>query len=95
VRRFGSSTINQWLTLLSMMFSYALEHDWLTRNPAAGSTKLKAAPRADDEHGKALERDEVEALLNATAGVWQLIIRTAINACVKRSFLGYAGTTSI
>lgn len=88
VRRFGASTVNKHLTLLSMMFGYAQEHDWIVKNPAAKIAKLKPAVQADeDAQGKALEQSEILALLREAREPWRLIIRTAIGTGLRQSEL--------
>lgn len=64
---FGSRTVNKCLTLLSMMFNYAVAHVWITSNPAAAVAKLKADNHDEEGNleGVVLESEEVQDLLEA------------------------------
>ena len=88
LRKFGPSTVNKCLTLLSMMFNYALAHKWVTTNPAASVKKIKTGKRREDESaGKVLEAEDVQLVLDAADSQWRLVIKMAIYTGLRESEL--------
>jgi hypothetical protein len=54
VRKFGASTVNKCLTLVSMMSGYALDHEWISSYPASRIDKIKGPAKIDDSNRDAI-----------------------------------------
>jgi len=76
----GQRTTNKCLTILSMMFRYALKHRWINYNPAAEVKKLKdtGEHKADLVESSILAPLEIQKLIAAANDKWAEIIKTAI-----------------
>jgi integrase len=79
-QRTGLRTVNKCLTLLSMMFGYALRHRWVSSNPASMVRKLRPAsgPGHDLVEDNILVPAEIGKLLEAADDRSRLIIKTGI-----------------
>jgi integrase len=87
-KRLSRITINKQLTLLAMIFNYALKHRLLTFNPAEHVDKLPAVHREGDEIDQnVLSPAEVRKLLEAAAPEWRLLIETAVTTGLRQSEL--------
>ncbi len=84
----GRRTVNKCITLLAGMFVFAVERDWMVRNPAARFKKLPAEsdPR-DDVDESILSPAEIRLLVNAAEGRWRLIILTAVTTGLREGEL--------
>jgi integrase len=88
LRRFGPATVNKLLTLTSMVFGYAVRHNWTASNPAARIEKVKRPARDDqEEQAIALEAGEVQRLIAAAHEPWCLIPLTAVKTGLRQSEL--------
>jgi integrase len=86
--RVSTTTINKQLTLLAMIFNYALKHRLVTFNPAEHVDKLPAAHKegnAIDEN--VLDAGEVKELLAAAAPEWALLLEAAVTTGLRQSEL--------
>jgi integrase len=87
-KRLSRITINNQLTLLAMIFNYALKHRLVTFNPAEHVDKLPAVHREGDEIDQnVLSPAEVRKLLEAAAPEWRLLIETAVTTGLRQSEL--------
>jgi integrase len=87
-RRLSPITINKQLTLLVMIFNYALKHRLLTFNPAEHVDKLPAVHRESDAIDQnVLGATEVRKLLEAASPEWRLPIETAVTTGLRQSEL--------
>ena len=78
---FGAATVNKCLTLAAMVFGYAVENEWIGKNPASRIGKVKPARAADDDEdvaAEALEKWEIQALLNNALPHWRIVLRVAV-----------------
>ncbi len=86
--RISATTINKQLTLIAMIFNYALKHRLVTFNPAEHVDKLPAEHKEGDAIDQnVLDADEVKKLLEATAPEWRLMIETAVTTGLRQSEL--------
>lgn len=76
----GPRTINKSLTILTMIFNYAARHRWVDYNPAEHVEKIR-----DQSNRRMLPHDtnilapkEVRTLVDASDGVFKLVIQAAI-----------------
>jgi len=82
----GRRTVNKCLILLGSMFRYAVDNDWMVKNPAARVAKLKDNAGTGNEpiEDNILRPDEIKKLLEAfevsdsQEGRFRVIIKTAI-----------------
>ncbi len=75
----GRRTVNKCLTLLSMMFRYALRHRWISYNPAADVKKLRdPAIKHDQVEDSILQPEEIKRLLKAADERYRVLFLTAI-----------------
>lgn len=79
----GRRRINKCLTLLSNMFKFAVEHRWMSHNPASSVKKLKenTGPRNEDlVEDNILQPEEIRRLLavfDPSKERWRMIVLTA------------------
>jgi integrase len=86
--RISPTTLNKQLTLLAMVFNYALKHRLVTFNPAEHVDKLPAAYKEGDAIDQnVLDADEVKKLLAAAAPEWRLLLETAVTTGLRQSEL--------
>jgi len=84
----GRRTVNKCLTLLSMMFRYALRYRWMSYNPAAEVKKLRYPTiKHDLIDENTLTPDEINRLLDKADGRWWLLIMTAIYTGMRQGEL--------
>jgi len=84
----GRRTVNKCLTLLSMMFRYALRYRWMSYNPAAEVKKLRDPTiKHDLIYENILTPDEINCLLDKADDRWKLIIKAAIYSGMREGEL--------